>query len=199
MSPVQDALVRAIDDLRRIGADFALVGGLAVSIRVEPRFTRDVDCAVAVQDDRQAERFVAALLGLGYRAEAQVEQQAAGRLATMRLFGPADRTAVVDLLFASSGIEVEVVREAEMLEVLAGRRCKIARVGHLIAMKLLSRDDDQRPIDRADLMALVKAAPREEIDRARSAVAMIAARGFARGRKNLAEELEAAIGKWWKP
>ncbi len=34
---------------------FALVGGLAVSARSEPRFTRDIDLAVAVDGDQQAE------------------------------------------------------------------------------------------------------------------------------------------------
>jgi hypothetical protein len=33
---------------------FALVGGLAVSVRVEPRFTRDIDLAVAVANDANA-------------------------------------------------------------------------------------------------------------------------------------------------
>jgi len=33
----------------------ALVGGLAVSARTEPRFTRDLDVAVAVPDDAGAE------------------------------------------------------------------------------------------------------------------------------------------------
>lgn len=34
---------------------WALVGGLAVSVRTEPRFTRDLDLAVAVSNDREAE------------------------------------------------------------------------------------------------------------------------------------------------
>jgi hypothetical protein len=32
-----------------------LVGGLAVSVRTEPRFTRDVDLVVAISDDHAAE------------------------------------------------------------------------------------------------------------------------------------------------
>ena len=46
---------------------------------------------------------------------------------------------VVVLLFASSGIEPEIVQMAETLEVFPGRRLKIARPGHLIAVKLLAR------------------------------------------------------------
>jgi hypothetical protein len=37
---------------------WALVGGLAVSVRTEPRFTRDVDLAVAVFDDNEAEALI---------------------------------------------------------------------------------------------------------------------------------------------
>jgi hypothetical protein len=193
MSPLEDALRRAIDDLQQLGVDFALVGGLAVSIRAEPRFTRDVDCAVSVTDDRDAERVVSELLGRGYRASAQVEQETARRLATMRLTGPTDRSAVVDLLFASSGIEREIVRDAETIDVLPGIRCKVARCGHLLALKVLARDDDSRPQDKADLVALLKVASAEDLEQAREAARLIAQRGFARGKADLSAELERTL------
>jgi hypothetical protein len=37
--------------LELLGLAYALVGGFAVSIRAEPRFTRDIDLVVAVTDD----------------------------------------------------------------------------------------------------------------------------------------------------
>jgi hypothetical protein len=37
---------------------FALVGGLAVSIRTEPRFTRDADLAVALANDAEVEALI---------------------------------------------------------------------------------------------------------------------------------------------
>ncbi len=46
-----EAFVRLQGDLKAIGASWALVGGLAVSARAEPRTTRDIDVAVAVGDD----------------------------------------------------------------------------------------------------------------------------------------------------
>jgi hypothetical protein len=90
-----------------LGRHFALVGGFAVSARTEPRLTRDADLAVRVTDDRDAEALVRALQGRGWRVVAAVEQDAAGRLATVRLAvaGEDVHGAVVDLLFASSGIE----------------------------------------------------------------------------------------------
>jgi hypothetical protein len=49
------ALAAIRDELARRGRLFALVGGLAVSVRAEVRFTRDVDLVVLVADDSEAE------------------------------------------------------------------------------------------------------------------------------------------------
>jgi hypothetical protein len=71
---------RALDD----GAHpWALVGGLAVSVRVEPRFTRGFDLAVAVADDRAAEQLVADLTTAGFELRLTLEQQALERLAAV--------------------------------------------------------------------------------------------------------------------
>lgn len=63
---------------------FALVGGLAVSIRAEVRFTRDVDLAVVVDDDADAEALVRELSTAGYRPLAMVEHEIMKRLSTVR-------------------------------------------------------------------------------------------------------------------
>jgi hypothetical protein len=67
---------------------FAVVGGLAVSARTEPRLTRDIDLAVAVADDREAEGLVKALVARGFAVEATVEQEAIARLATLARRSP---------------------------------------------------------------------------------------------------------------
>lgn len=54
---------------------FAVVGGLAVSARVEPRFTRDVDLAVATATDVEAEAVVHQLIGVGYRVVQAFEHE----------------------------------------------------------------------------------------------------------------------------
>ena len=51
----EDALRHIVRELRDRAKGFALVGGLAVSVRGEVRTTRDVDLAVAVQDDEELE------------------------------------------------------------------------------------------------------------------------------------------------
>lgn len=56
-----------------------------MSARCEPRFTRDIDLAIAVDDDRGAEALVRSMLAAGYAVVAQVEQLDTGRLATARV------------------------------------------------------------------------------------------------------------------
>ena len=49
MSRIESALRSMVAALEARQVRFALVGGLAVSARAEPRFTRDVDIAVEVE------------------------------------------------------------------------------------------------------------------------------------------------------
>ena len=67
----------------------------------------------------------------------------------------------------------------------------VAALGHLIAMKLVSTDDDCRLLDRSDLVYLSKVADDAEWARAEIAVRLIAKRGFSRGR-----DLKAAFDEW---
>lgn len=182
MNAVEADLRRILDALSVLNRRFALVGGLAVSTRAEPRLTRDADIAVAVDDDDDAEALTHALLGEGYAVLAMVEQEATGRLATVRLQPPGGGPTVADLLYASSGIEPEIVDGAERMIVVAGIEAPVASVGHLIAMKLLARDDRQRPADADDLRSLRAIASEEDWSIAVEAVALIQARGYARDR-----------------
>jgi len=179
-----EATLRQIHfDLTEIRTSFALVGGLAVSARTEPRFTRDADLAVALASDAEAEALILSLRARDYGIEAVIEQEAVGRLATVRLTRSRELNApVVDLLFASSGIEPEVVAEAESMELLPNVTIPVARTGHLIALKILSRDDLRRPQDLVDLRALQKVASSAELVRVRRSLELIAARGYHRGR-----------------
>jgi hypothetical protein len=185
-----------VADLRALERRFALVGGLAVSVRTEPRLTRDADLAVLVADDRDAEALVRRLQAGGWRVVTAVEQAAAGRLATVRLAlsGEAEAGAVVDLLFASSGIEPEIVARAEAIEAVPDFPLPVARLGHLIALKVLARDDRTRPQDRVDLAALLARADAPALQEARAALGQVERRGFHRGR-DLGAALQAAIAE----
>ena len=172
--------------LRQENVKGCIVGGLAVSSRCDPRFTRDVDIAVAVETDEQAEALIHALVSHGLRMNGLVEQEAMGRLAMARL-STADGLSV-DLLIASSGIETEVVTKAETLEVVQGVLLPVARTGHLIALKLLSVAPG-RETDAADLRNLASVATEDDWNLASEAVKLIEERGFARGRQLDAELL----------
>ena len=93
--------------LDAVGARFAVIGGLAASARGEARFTRNIDLAVSVDDDERAEQLLFELSQRGYRVITTVEHDATGRLATARSLDP--HGVVCDLVFATSGIEREVV------------------------------------------------------------------------------------------
>ena len=159
----------------------ALVGGLAVSARVEPRFTRDLDFAVAVASDDEAAQYVLRIRQLGYEIVSALEQTTRQRLSTIRL-RRGGRGPIVDLLFAACGIEVEIAQAAEPMEIVAGVTANVAQVGHLIAMKLLSRDPKRRPRDQQDLIDLAGVADGGEWKRAEAAIELIQQRGYSRGR-----------------
>jgi hypothetical protein len=132
MNVVEQALRRITADLASRGQGWALVGGFAVSARAEPRFTRDVDVAVAVPDDGAAEE----------------------------------------------------------IEILPDLTIPVAQTGHLIAVKLLARDDLTRPQDLADLRALLDVSTPADLAVTREAIGLIAERGFDRGR-----DLTAALAE----
>jgi hypothetical protein len=184
MTTVESALRRIVADLELSGRAFALVGGLAISVRADPRFTRDADLVVSASDDAVAEQVLKGLMARGYVLVATVEQDAANRLATARLASPVapDDELIVDLLFASSGVESEIAARAEPLQVLEELVVPVATIGDLLALKLLSRDDETRPQDAADLRTLVAVATARDLALARETLALIATRGYARGR-----------------
>lgn len=146
---------------------------------------------VAVAGDSQAEKLVRDLRARGYTLVEHLEQDATGRLATVRFIAPDEEEGgvLVDLLFASSGVEPEIVAQAEELEIAAGIALPIATTGHLIALKLLARDDRFRPQDFDDLTALLREASPEDVSRARDALQLIIERGYNRGRGDLLEQL----------
>jgi hypothetical protein len=184
--------------LNASNASWALVGGLAVSARTEPRFTQDIELAVSVSSDAEAELLVGELARRGLRVASTIEQSATDRLAIASVV-PVEQAdeSLVELLFAMSGIEPEVVAGATKLEVLPGVEAPVAGIGHLIALKVLSRDDDTRPQDLIDLRALIVHAADEDIKIARESLGLIRDRGYHRG-KNLVADLDELIQRFRK-
>jgi predicted nucleotidyltransferase len=148
----ESALADIVRHLRRLGRQYALVGGLAVSLRAEVRFTRDVDLVIAVSNDEDFERLVYELRNVGYTAVTLVEHEERRRLSTVRLASPSG--IVVDLIGASSGIEEEIVERATPTAFGDLENIKVARAEELLAMKILSMTD-RRLQDRIDAMNLL--------------------------------------------
>jgi hypothetical protein len=194
MSRLEDVLREAAAELDAIGVSWALVGGLAVATQAEPRLTRDVDVVVSVPDDEAAEHVVWQLQQYGYQVDTVIEHVPSGRLGTARLFPPRSTATGVylDLLFASCGIEPEIAAQAVRRDVFANLAIPVAAIGHLVAMKLLAFDARDRPQDHDDIMALLRHASDDDVAMAASGVALIAERGFGRG-KDLAAQLKVAL------
>ncbi len=167
-----------------------------MSARTEPRFTRDADVCVVVDDDAEAEALVRSLQAQGYGVMTLVEQEETDRLATVRLTTPGatGEGIVLDLLFASSGVEAEVAATADEMELFEAISAPIASVASLIALKVLARDDVRRPQDRVDLVALLDIASQAEIAEARLLLRLIEDRGYSRGR-DLAANLESLMAE----
>ncbi len=182
-------LRRAERDIQRLRLKWALVGGIAVSLRTAPRTTKDVDVVIAVADDTEAEKIGASFLQLGYQTFQHLEHRSTGRLSTLRLRPPppASREVMVDLLLASSGIEPEIVAAATHIEILPGLQPPVASIGHLIAMKLLAAGP-KRKRDYDDAYQLLQHASESDLATAREAIDLIERRGYS-GEKNLQVEL----------
>jgi predicted nucleotidyltransferase len=182
---LEAALADIIRKLRELDRAFALVGGLAVSFRAEVRFTRDVDLAVAVNDDADFEVLVFALRSSGYVVVATVEQTHKKRLATARLQSPLGF--VVDLMAASCGIEHEVVERATLVDLPGIGQLPIARAEELLAMKILSMSA-RRLQDQIDARNLLLFAEDLDINAVKENLDRIIERGFNRG-----EDLHAKL------
>jgi hypothetical protein len=186
---IERALRLAADELRRRHQPFALVGGLAVAVRGEVRFTRDIDLAIANDNDAQTEALTRDLASSGYIVIAVVEQEARHRLPTVRLKSPAGF--VVDLLTASSGIEREIVERATLVAMDGAGEIPVARAEELLALKVLSMSD-HRPKDRADAISLLAINPRMDLKAVRALLDQITQRGFHR-HQDLSAKLESLL------
>lgn len=179
-------IVRRLRDLR---VPFALVGGLAASIRGEVRFTRDVDLAVAVPSDAAMEALVRELATASYRPVALVEHESRRRLATVRLEAPGG--VVIDLLAASCGVEAEVVARATPVRVEGADEVPVARAEELLAMKVRSMTG-QRLQDRLDAANLLLTNPSLDIEAVREILRLIVERGYDRD-QDLLGKLDALL------
>lgn len=176
------AFTRTVAALEEAGLRYAVVGGVAVGIHSEPRVTRDLDFAISVTSDAEAERVVLGLQRSGFTVDSVFENDA-GRLSTVRTLHRSTPGVYLDFLFFNSRIEAEIVAAATS-ELVAGRdSVRVVTRPHLIAMKVLAG----RPKDQPDLQHLVEAATSDELGEVRVALRLMQKRGAAPGRDLSAE------------
>lgn len=146
--PLQTTLADVVDFLRHEGVPHALIGGLAVSLRGQPRVTADVDMVIAA-DVQRAVSLAGSLEGTNFRPlfdnVAEVVQKSF--LLPLR---HRSTNVKVDLAVGLSGFEQQTVARAEILP-LAGRNVPVATAEDLLIMKILAG----RPQDDQDLRGLV--------------------------------------------
>jgi len=175
--------------LRELDFGFALVGGLAVSVWTEPRFTRDLDFTISVESDDEAETAARHLITAGYHVAIELDNRRTGRLATLRHVPPGtllhtddDRNhhqLYIDLLFDHCGIEQETVRDALECEIAPAVFAPVARLPHLVAMKCLAAANPHRMQDRLDIVAMLRIASSTDIKHAQQFVKLIVQRGYS--------------------
>lgn len=149
----------------------ALIGGLAIAVRANPRFTDDVDFALSCSD-ADAEALVRSFVRRGFTMDALLMTKSTNRIATVRL-KPRGSEVLVDLLFDFTGIESEIVGSATDAELRPGLVMRVATIPHLIAMKVLAF----RKKDMIDLESLFEVAGSADLALARKAIAAISRAG----------------------
>lgn len=187
----EQALIRLAGDLQALGVHWALAGGMAVSFRAEPSKTQDIAVAIGVGSDPDTEQITLSLKLRGYQPQPVQHSVEAvdGRLSAARLLCPGDeeRAVGVDLLFAFSGIEEEIVTEAEACEVLPGLRVPLARD------RALDRSQGPgRPLQRPGRCPPSLGTRPDSRARVAEILELIQERGFHRG-KNLQDEFASFL------
>lgn len=143
---VEEAISLIADAFQTHGVAHALIGGMAIAYRANPRATMDVDFIVAA-NALQLERVVDDLVSHGFSPESQeiLKQWSEDRLAVLWF-----ENVRVDWLRPVLPVYQHVVDRAESLSAF-GKPLSVATVEGLVICKLLA----DRPQDRADIAALV--------------------------------------------
>jgi hypothetical protein len=146
---LKDELLKITDCFERNQIDYALCGGLALSVHGYPRFTRDIDLLIR---DEDLERARTSLSKIGYDLEAGIFRFQVGTSQETHLFrvSRADGAELVtlDLLLVTPILE-EVWSDREVID-LEGQSLRLVSRAGLIKMKQLAG----RPQDLADIEAL---------------------------------------------
>ena len=140
--------MKAVDEIARIladaGAAYALIGGHAVNVVLEPRFTADIDVTIA-GDPVVLHRVRAALLASGLRVE---REHGAGQASGPDFVRFVDEAGtVLELQMAKTGLQRSAIERAHN-----HGGVRVATPEDLIVFKAIAN----RPKDQVDLLGLVR-------------------------------------------
>jgi hypothetical protein len=146
--PLNKTLLDAVDWLHERGVAYALVGGLAASLRGQVRATADVDIVI-VADVPEALRLLNSLETSPFKPLFEGVAEVVERSFILPLRHRSTGVKV-DLALGLSGFEQQLVRRASPLNV-ANRQVNVAQAEELIIMKSLAG----RPQDDQDLEGIL--------------------------------------------
>lgn len=165
-----DFVVQVMVDLMRFwdlaGAKGVVIGGVAASVLGAPRYTKDIDATIIVNEEN-LDAVVQAARDAGFEPR-DSDPVAFARRWRMVLLRHRTERLDVDVSLAGTQFEIEAVVNAELHE-LAGVRVPLPRVVDLLTMKAFAG----RPQDYADIAAVLDAHPDAEIEHVRQALAAL--------------------------
>src|SRR5437879_2769410 len=134
---------RAFRFLNKSKAPYLVIGGLAVGVVGEPRFTYDIDVDIVLNAEALP-AFLAEAKKAGFRVDAQTAQRDAHTQGAFRVAG---RRFHVDFIVASTDLEREAIRRAKVSS-LYGVKAAFPTPEDLILLKIIpGRPQDLLDID----------------------------------------------------
>jgi hypothetical protein len=164
--PIGQALRAVARWLDTAQVPYALIGGVAVGLQAEPRFTQDVDVVVWTDDARWAGLLEAAA-DVGIRPRIDDPLPFATRTRVLLLSH--EGVVPIDVSCGALPFEQDLVEQAATIDV-GSTSIRVARPVHLLVTKAIAN----RPRDRADIAALIEAHPDVDVGAARRVVAEFA-------------------------
>jgi hypothetical protein len=150
IEPLHNALVDVTELLKARQFPYAVIGGLAVSLRGEPRVTADVDLVLGITIDAAID-LIPSLKGTSLEPLFSGVEEVVQRAFILPLrHRPSGVN--VDLAIGLSGFERQALARAEAMNI-AGHDVMVATAEDLLIMKLIAG----RPRDQQDIEGIIAA------------------------------------------
>ena len=148
--PLQESLLEVTQFLENMRVSYAVIGGLAASLRGEPRVTADVDLVVGATVESALE-LISSLKGSSLEPLFAGVEEVIERAFILPL-RHRPTGVKIDLAIGLSGFEQQALVRAEAMEI-AGHEVLVATAEDLLIMKILAG----RPRDQQDVEGIVNA------------------------------------------